>query len=121
MDIVERVAGKRNSHYVVPLQFHDQERVIANNKQQAVKRLIGLARRFIQDKKFFLDYKKCLNYLLEKSCARRYNEIPTGKTWYIPYHAVYCPSKPDKICIVFDCSAEFGGKSINKELLQVQT
>ena len=33
------------------------------------------------------------------------------------HHAVYCPSKPDKICVVFNCSAEFGEKSINKELL----
>ena len=28
------------------------------NKQQAVKRLMGLKRRFIKDDKFFLDYKE---------------------------------------------------------------
>ena len=27
------------------------------------------------------------------------------------------PSKPGKICVVFDCSAEYQGRSINKELL----
>ena len=27
------------------------------------------------------------------------------------------PNNPDKICVVFDCSAEFQGRSINKELL----
>ena len=41
----------------------------------------------------------------------------SGKTWYIPHHGVYHPSKPEKIRVVFDCSAEFYGKSINKELL----
>ena len=58
-----------------------------------------------------------MNDLLEKGYARRCNETPTGKIWYIPHHAVYHPSKPGKICVVFDCSAEFEGKSINKELL----
>ena len=27
------------------------------------------------------------------------------------------PSKPSKICVVFDCSAEYKGRFINKELL----
>ena len=30
-----------------------------------------------------------MNDLLEKGYARRCNETPTGKTWYIPHHAVY--------------------------------
>ena len=32
-------------------------------------------------------------------------------------HGVYHPSKLGKIRVVFDCSAEFRGRSINKELL----
>ena len=75
---------------------------------------MGLKRRFIRDNKFFLDYKKYMNDLLEKGYARRCNETSTGKTWYIPHHAVHHPSKPGKICAVFDCSAEFEGKSINR-------
>ena len=116
LDIVEWRTVKKNGHYVVPLPFRDQELVMPNNKQQAVKRLMGL-KRFIRDNKFFLDYKKYMNDLLEKGYARRCNETPTGKTWYIPHHALYHPSKPGKIRVVFDCSAEFEGKSINKELL----
>ena len=117
LDIVERGTLKKNGHYIVPLPFHDQELVKPNNKQQAVKRLMGLKRRFIRDNKFFLDYKKYMNDLLEKGYARRCNETPTGKTWYIPHHAVYHPSKPGKICVVFECSAESEGKSINRKLL----
>ena len=30
---------------------------------------------------------------------------------------MYHPSKPGKICVVFNCSAEFQGRSIKKELL----
>ena len=116
LDIIERETFKSNGHYAVLLPFCDQELVMPNNKQQAVKRLMGL-KRFIRDNKFFLDYKKYMNDLLEKGYARRCNETPTGKTWYIPHHALYHPSKPGKIRVVFDCSAEFEGKSINKELL----
>ena len=117
LDIIERETVKRNGHYVVPLPFRDQELVMPNNKQQAVKRLMALKTRFIRDNRFFLDYKKYINDLLEKGCARRCNETPIGKTWYISHYAVYHPSRPGKIRVVFDCSAEFEGKSTNKELL----
>ena len=40
-----------------------------------------------------------------------------GKTWYIPHHGVIHPRKPGKVRVVFDCSAEFGGTSLNKQLL----
>ena len=109
LDIIERETFKSNGHYAVLLPFCDQELVMPNNKQQAVKRLMGL-KRFIRDNKFFLDYKKYMNDLLEKGYARRCNETPTGKTWYIPHHAVYLPRKPGKIHVAFDCIAEFEGK-----------
>ena len=79
---------------------------------------MDLKRRFIKDNKFFLDYTKYMNNLLEIGHARRCNETPTGKTWHISHHAVYHLSKPDKIHVVYDCSAEFEEKSINNELLQ---
>ena len=41
-----------------------------------------------------------------------------GRVRYIPHHGVYHPKKPTKIRIVFDCSAEYKGESLNKHLLQ---
>ena len=38
--------------------------------------------------------------------------------WYITHHGVYHPKKPNKIRVVFDCSAQYEGKSLNKHLLQ---
>ena len=29
-----------------------------------------------------------------------------GKVWYIHHHAVYYPSRPGEIRVVFDCNAE---------------
>ena len=69
----------------------------------------------------FQDYKAFMSRLLENGYAKRSDETPIGKTWYIPHHGVYHPSKPGKICVVFDCKA--GGFNLtkfvsnNKELL----
>ena len=43
--------------------------------------------------------------------------LTDDSTWYLPHHGVYHPCKPGKIRVVFDCSAEFHGTSLNKELL----
>ena len=40
-----------------------------------------------------------------------------NKSWYIPHHGVYHPRHPEKICIVFDASAKFGGICLNDVLL----
>ena len=44
--------------------------------------------------------------------------MKNGQVWYIPHHGVYHPKKPDKIRVVFDCSVEFSGESLNQHLLQ---
>ena len=72
----------------------------------------------MKNEKFFEDNQKFMNDILQKSYARVALEAQTyGKTWYIPQHGIYHPSKPGKIQVVFDCSAKFNGISINKELL----
>ena len=65
----------------------------------------------MNDNKFFQDYLSFMDNLLRSGYAKRSDASPAGKTWYIPHH-----SKPGKI-LVFDCSVEFQGRSINKELL----
>ena len=35
----------------------------------------------------------------------------------MPHHGVYHPLKPVRTRIVFDCSSEYRGRSVNKELL----
>ena len=117
MEIVERGTSKKDDHYFVPLPFCNPNLMLANNKKQAIQRLMGLKRRFMKDNKFFQDYLKVMDNLLRSGYAKRSDASPSGKTWYIPHHGVYHPSKPGQIHVVFDCSAEYRGRSINKELL----
>jgi len=41
----------------------------------------------------------------------------SGELFYIPHHGVYHPKKPDKLRVVFDCSARYQGTSLNDHLL----
>ena len=45
------------------------------------------------------------------------SKLIKGKTWYLPYHGVKHVSKPGKVRIVFDCSTNYGGTSLNNKLL----
>ena len=57
--------------------------------------------------------------LLSKQYIVKCKDPPTeGKVWYVPHHGVYHPKKPEKIRVVFDCSATFQGRCLNKEILQ---
>ena len=58
-----------------------------------------------------------MSNLLVKGYARRMDDLPVIRTWYIPHHGVHHPGKPRKIRVVFDCSAQFAGESLNQELL----
>ena len=77
--------------------FRGDRLVMPNNWVQAFKRLMFLKRRFLKDQKFFDDYKKFMDNLLVKGYAKQSEVVLSGKTWYIPHHGVYHPSKPGKI------------------------
>ena len=53
--------------------------------------------------------------------ARRVHDLhlgPLNTYWYLPHHAVFHPQKPGKVCVVFDCSANYWGTLLNDKLLQ---
>ena len=44
-------------------------------------------------------------------------EDSSGKVSYLPHHVVYLPKKPQKIRVVFDCSARHESSSLNDQLM----
>ena len=114
---VEESTIKSGDHYVVPLPFKEENLIMPENTKQAMQRLIYLKGRFKKDPGFFENYKQFMSNLLVKGYARRMDDSPVGRTWYILHHGVYHPSKLRKIRVVFDCSAQFAGSSLNQELL----
>ena len=59
--------------------------------------------------------------LLCKDYARKISNQDRGPLrtqWYLPHHPVFHSQKPDKVCVVLDCSAKHRETSLNDQLLQ---
>ena len=90
-----------------------------NNKQVAEQRLKSLRARLMKGGRYRDDYKNFMEMMLKKGYAEPVEDDggPEGRTWYLAHHGVYHPRK-QKLRIVFDCSSEYQGISLNKYLLQ---
>ena len=106
-----------DNHYEILLPLESTDVTFPNKKSAATKRLNSLNRRFIRDKSFHEMYKTFPDDMLQKGYARKAENKLVGKVWYIPHHGVTHPAKPGKVRVVFDCSTEFGGASLNKQLI----
>ena len=120
MKIAEEIAELKDGHYQISLPFKNPEALVSNNKSQALQRANWLKKKLKRDPKLHEDYKAFMENVLTKGYAHK---VPTdqgsleeGRSWYIPHHGIYHPHKPDKIWVVFDCSAKFMGKSLNDML-----
>ncbi|XP_070548923.1 uncharacterized protein [Ptychodera flava] len=117
-ETIELVDG----HYKMGLPFKNERVRLPDNQHYALQRFRGLERKLRNNPKFHADYQKFMADIIEKGYAI---QVPNdeldrddGKVWYIPHHGVYHPKKPEKIRVVFDCSAKFQGVSLNNLLLQ---
>ena len=56
--------------------------------------------------------------LVSKCYAKKTDSKPdNGKLWYLPHHGIKHPSKSGKVRIVFNSSTNYGGASLNRNLL----
>lgn len=110
---------KDDGHYEMPLPFKKERPNLPDNKVCAIHRLKCLERKLKRNKQYYKDYKTFMDETINRGVAERVPEEDVSKTpaWYIPHHGVYHPQKPEKICVVFDCSARFQETSLNDHLL----
>ena len=119
IDLWDESTSMIEGHYQLPIPFKKAEPRLCNNKAVAVKRLQCLERKFKRIPGLKEKYTSEIQDLLVKGYAEPVNSPGReGTVWYIPHHNVVNPRKPDKFRIVFDCSAEYQGTSLNKEVLQ---
>lgn len=105
-----------DGHYVMPLPFKKEMPQMPENKKQALARLNFLKRKFISNPKYFNDYKAFMDEIMDRGDVELASEA-SENAWYIPHHGVYHPKKPNKIRVVFDCSATYERVSLNQLLL----
>ena len=117
LELMGKEAVKIDGHYQVPLPLKDEEVVLPDNKMAAMKRMHSLKKKFEKDEQLYNQYRCFMSDLIDKGYARKCDKKGTeGKTWYVPHHAVFHPRK-GKIRVVFDCSSQYKGTSINQNLL----
>ncbi len=113
----EKIHQNSEGHLEMPLPFKTRPQ-LPENKQLALVRLKRLKGKFEKDPKYKEDYVKFMEDVFKDGDAERAEHQPqAGNVWYIPYQGVYHPRKPEKIRVVFDCSAKYHGTALNDHLL----
>lgn len=113
----ENVYQRDDEHVEMPLPFKERP-VLPNNKSIALTRLSHLKRKLSRDERYHEKYKTFVNELIEHRDAEEVPDISkSDNQWDIPHHGVFHPKKPDKLRVVFDCSAKFKNTSLNQHLL----
>ena len=107
-----------SGHYEIALPWKNEPPHLVNNRYQAEHRLQMLKKRLQREATLHEKYKQFMADLLSKNYAREINKEETADAWYLPHHPVFHPQKPDKVRVVFDCSAKYRGSSLNDQLLQ---
>ncbi|PIK33816.1 hypothetical protein BSL78_29367 [Apostichopus japonicus] len=111
------VAVNEKGHIEMPLPFKSRP-YLPNNYKLAAIRLSHLKRRLDGDPNYKEHYVKFVEGMLEDGDAVQVADRgKPGEVYYIPHHGVYHPKKPNKLRVVFDCSAKYRGSSLNDHLL----
>ena len=108
-----------NGHYELPLPLKTRDIAMPDNRELAEKRLNHLKKRLLRDRSYHTDYTRFMDETISQGHAEiAPTEYEPGRLNYIPHHGVYHPKKPNKIRVVFDCSAKWKGVCLNDVLLQ---
>lgn len=120
MESVSSTIKYTDGHYEIGLPLRERDIKMPNNKARAEERAAHLKQKLKKNPEFCEDYTNFMEDMISNEYAE---EVPHEEysseccKWYIPHHGVYHPQKK-KLRVVFDCSAKYGGTSLNDQLLQ---
>lgn len=121
LEIASTSAVLRDGHYHLKLPFRRDDVSMPNNRLVAEQRAAHLLRKFKKDHTFFEEYRIFMQNVIMQGHAevvpQDQLDCDKGKVWYLPHHGVHHRRKKT-LRVVFDCTANFGGTSLNQELLQ---
>ena len=112
-EVNDSIKLKENNHYEIflPLKFFNLKP--PPHREFSYQRLMSLKRKFLKKPFFYNDYVQFVSKMLDNNYAEKATNCEESNVWFIPHHGVYHPLKPEKIRVVFDCSARFRGFSLN--------
>ena len=97
-------------HVGIPWKVEPEE-ALQNNRSVAESRLRMLRRKFDTNAKLSDDYTKTVEGYISDGHAMLVegDELDDVHQWYLPHHAVFKRSNPEKCRVVFDCAAQYNG------------
>ena len=95
-------------HYQLPFPWKSGLELPTESHVMAERRLSSLKKRLTSNTVLCNKYVDVMETYISKDYARRvsYNLLVTNNAkWYLPHHSVLHPRKPNKVRVVFDCTA----------------
>jgi hypothetical protein len=103
--------------FQMPLPFKARPH-LPDNKAQVMQRINKLRHQLLGNAKQCADYFAFMEELILSGHAEiAPDSFNSGEAWYIPHFGVRHAKKPEKLRVVFDCSARYFGTSLNEHLL----
>ena len=120
LSLVEECVTEKDGHLEIGMPWRVESSEIPNNRNTAEKRLGYLKKKLQADAPLKEKYSAAIQEYLDSGYAEPVpNDAPEPShgVWYIPHHGVINPNKA-KLRVVFDCAAQYRGKSLNDYLYQ---
>ena len=118
---VEQSLCYKGQKMQIDLPFKDAEVHMPDNKYQAYKCVMQLRKRLEMNSTLKRDYTEFMEKMISNGHLEAIPDVDLeavpGKVWYLIHHPVRHKIKK-KLRVVFDCSREFHGYSLNKVLMQ---
>ena len=118
-NINENTIKLDSGNFQVKLPFVNEKIILPDNRKQVYYRLLQLKRKLMNDEAYYDEYSNFMTTMIERNFAEKIPpeefEAPRGKCWYLTHHGVR-HKQSGKLRIVFDCSLEYMGTSLNKIL-----
>ena len=121
MDILERSIRHTGERQEFALMWKEDNIVLPDNRSSSLQQLEYLLKRFKRDPAYAARYDKVIQEYLSLGHAVPVDPSDSGtpgRVWYLPHHGVTSVNKPDKVRVVFNCSAQHHGVSLNDVLLK---
>ena len=105
--------GSKNfvyGHYEIALPWRPGSPQLQDNRTQALSRLTTFKKRLEKDHNFKDKYVSVVESYIANGHAELVDSSDLdSRGWYLPHHPVLNARKPNKVRVVFDCAARFGG------------
>ena len=124
LEKLEELIRYVDGRYQVVIPWKDEEPVLPNNYEMALRRLLNTEKRLLKNPEIGEAYTNNINQYLEKGYIRKLD--PTEKSplkkWYLPHFPVVRPDRTTtKTRIVLDASAKCEGVSLNDAFTKDQS